>query len=342
MPEKSSTVEAPVVDAERAEPFATDQDYRAAAEQARSASAAYYAGEDQTVDDATYDGLIARMQATEAAHPEWKTADSPTAVVAAGAAPVGDVVHAAPMLSLDNVFDEPGLRAWAARLDKLVGTPVSDYVVEPKIDGLAISAIYTDGVLVRIATRGDGRAGEDVTGQARLVAGLPPKLSRPESLEVRGEVFMTDADFEVANERRTGAGEPAFANPRSAAAGSLRAVRAYDVPLSFFAYAAPDLDAAAADRHSGALAYLEGLGIATTAGSSAGLIACADIDAVLAAVAGLGGNRAGLGFGIDGAVIKADRYAEQQAAGSGSRAPRWGIAFKFPADTRTTKLIGIE
>ena len=338
----NSAITVAVVDATRAEPFATVEQYWVAVEQARAASAAYYAGADQTVDDATYDALIARMQATEAAHPDWTPADSPTAVVAAGVAPVGDVVHGAPMLSLDNVFDDDGLRAWTVRLDKLVGTPVTRFVVEPKIDGLAVSAIYVGGVLARIATRGDGRAGEDVTGQARLVAGLPATLAESVSIEVRGEVFMTDADFAVANARRTGAGEPAFANPRSAAAGSLRAVRTYDVPLSFFAYAVPDLEPDVADTHSGALAYLEGLGIATTASSSAGLATCGSIDVVVEAVARLGANRGGLGFGIDGVVIKADLYADQAAAGSGSRAPRWGTAYKFPADTRTAKLIGIE
>lgn len=329
----------PVVDARVAEPFGSIEEYTATGARVRAAAAAYYAGTALVLDDAVYDGLIARMLATETVHPDWREPDSPTVVVGAGAAPVGDVAHSAPMLSLDNVFDEEGLRGWATRLDKVVGRAVTGFCVEPKIDGLAIAALYIEGKLVRVATRGDGQSGEDVTGQARLVAGLPAVLTEAVSIEVRGEVFMTDADFVVANERRTGAGEPAFANPRSAAAGSLRAQRVYDVPLSFLAYASHGLDAV---THSGALERLEQLGVDSTAGSSAGLALCVDVDEVFAAVSRLGARRGSLGFGIDGAVVKADAYADQEAAGSGTRAPRWGIAYKFPADTRTTRLIGIE
>jgi len=333
---------APVVDAAAAETFASRDDYRAAAARVREAAAAYYAGTEPELDDADYDALIARMLATEASRPAWREDDSPTASVGAGAAPVGDVTHAAPMLSLGNVFDADGLHTWAARLDKLVGHPVTQYCVEPKIDGLALSASYVDGRLTQLATRGDGSTGEDVTTQARLIAGLPERLSEPVTLEVRGEVYMTDDDFEVANERRTGHGEPAFANPRSAAAGSVRAQRPYDVPLSFFAYAQRGLDPADAATQSGSMARLEQLGIATTARSAAGLVVCATVDEAMAAIARLGTDRGKLGFGIDGAVIKADHAADRDAAGVGTREPRWGIAYKFPADTRTTTLVGIE
>jgi DNA ligase (NAD+) len=380
---------APVVDAVRAEPFATADAYRSATEQVRAAAASYFAGSDLVLDDASYDALIARVTATEAAYPQWRLADSPTGAVAAGMGVVGDVEHSEPMLSLDNVFDEDGLRAWATRLDRVVGRVVNRFTVEPKIDGLAIAATYVDGQLQRVATRGDGRTGEDVTSQTRLVAGLPDELSQPVTLEVRGEVFMTDVDFAHANELRIAHDEPAFANPRSAAAGSLRAQRVYDVPLSFFAYAIHGLsddavvavlpgdaaevvvarlpgeamvaglpDAAAVGgvsevlaagssdeggaTHSGAMEFLGRLGVATTAQSSAGLAVCADIDTVFAAVARLGATRGDLGFGIDGAVIKADLASDRAAAGSGTRAPRWGIAYKFPADTRATKLLAIE
>ncbi len=332
-------VDAPVVDALRAEPFATPEAYADGIEQVRTAAAAYFAGSDLVLDDATYDALIARLSATEAARPEWRAADSPTGTVAAGMGVQGDVEHTSPMLSIDNVFDEDGLRAWAARLERLVGHPVTQFCVEPKIDGLAISALYVDGTLQRVATRGDGRTGEDVSSQTRLVSGLPDHLAEPITVEIRGEVFMTDADFARANELRLEHGEPAFANPRSAAAGSLRAQRVYDVPLSFFAYATHGLTE---ETHSGAIEYLGRLGVATTAQSSAGLAVCADIDAVFAAVARLGATRGDLGFGIDGAVVKADLAADRDAAGAGTKAPRWGIAYKFPADTRTTKLIGIE
>ncbi len=332
----------PVVDAAVAVPFSTAAAYRTAIERVRAAAEAYFAGSDLVLDDAAYDALIARLTATEAAHPRWRVADSPTGSVAAGMGVIGDVEHSEPMLSLDNVFDEEGLRAWATRLDRVVGRPVTPFTVEPKIDGLAIAAIYTDGRLQRVATRGDGRAGEDVTTQTRLVAGLPEQLREPVTVEVRGEVFMTDIDFTHANELRVAHDEPAFANPRSAAAGSLRAQRVYDVPLSFFAYAVHGLPDDASPTHSGAMAYLDRLGVTTTAQSSAGLRICADIDEVFAVVADLGATRGELGFGIDGAVIKADLATDRAAAGSGTRAPRWGIAYKFPADTRATKLLAIE
>jgi DNA ligase (NAD+) len=183
----------------------------------------YYSGPDLVMDDATYDALVARIAATETARPDWRADDSPTGVVAAGAGVVGDIEHSSPMLSLDNVFDADTLRRWAVRLERLLGRPAGGYTVEPKIDGLAVAARYVEGQLTLVATRGDGRAGEDVTGRARRAAGLPARLVEPMTVEVRGEVFMTDADFAAANELRTGHGEPPFAHPRSAAAGTLRA-----------------------------------------------------------------------------------------------------------------------
>jgi DNA ligase (NAD+) len=334
-----ATAAAPVVDARQAEPFPNAKAYHAAIEQVRAAAAAYFAGDELLMDDADYDALVARLAATEDAHPAWRAEDSPTAAVGAGMGVVGDVEHSEPMLSLDNIFDEEGLRAWAVRLDRIIGRPVARYTVEPKIDGLAVAARYVDGKLKQVATRGDGRTGEDVSGQTRLVSGLPKKLSERVTVEARGEVFMTDADFEVATERRVAHGEPAFANPRSAAAGSLRAQRTYDVPLSFFAYAAhglPDWP------HTEAMAYLYKLGVSTVAQSPAGQKVCTNIDEILTAVNHLGSTRGTLGFGVDGAVIKADLPADRSAAGFSSRAPRWGVAYKFPADTRTTKLLAIE
>jgi DNA ligase (NAD+) len=319
-----------------AEPFDTVSAYRTAIAQIRDAAAAYYSGPDLAMDDAQYDALMAQVAATEDAHPDWKVEDSPTEVVAAGGGVVGDVVHSEPMLSLDNVFDEETLRRWAARLDRLLGRPAAAYTVEPKIDGLAIAARYEDGRLVQVATRGDGRAGEDVTGQARRAAGLPERLTEPVTIEVRGEVFMTDADFDVANGMRTATGEPAFAHPRSAAAGTLRAQdRTYDAPLSFLAYGVRGLGDG---PHSAAMAELARLGVSSTDG----MPVCASIEDVLAAVEALNAGRGALGYGIDGAVIKADQPADRDLAGSSSRAPRWGIAYKFPADTRTTRLRAIE
>ncbi|MEN3307844.1 MAG: ligase [Micromonosporaceae bacterium] len=335
----------PVVDAAVAQPYGSAAAYRSAIGAVRSAAAAYYSGPDLAMDDAIYDGMMARIAATEAAHPGWKADDSPTGTIAAGAGVVGDVEHSTPMLSLDNVFGEDALRKWATRLERLLGRPAGGFTVEPKIDGLAIAARYVDGRLALVATRGDGRAGEDVTGQARRAAGLPARLREPLTVEVRGEVFMTDADFTEANAMRTGQGEPAFAHPRSAAAGTLRAEnRAYAAPLSFLAYAAHGLDGGAGEPvpHSAAMARLERLGVASTAGSAAGMPLCATIDEVITAVEALHGGRGALGFGVDGAVIKADQPADRERAGFSSRAPRWGIAYKFPADTRTTRLLRID
>jgi DNA ligase (NAD+) len=335
----------PVVDAALAEPFESADAYGSAVAAVRSAATSYYSGPDLVMDDATYDALVARVAATEAAHPGWKVEDSPTETVAAGGGVVGDVEHSTPMLSLDNVFGEDALRRWAARLERLLGHPAGGYTVEPKIDGLAVAARYVDGRLALVATRGDGRAGEDVTGQARRAAGLPERLREPVTVEVRGEVFMTDADFAQANLMRTGQGEPAFAHPRSAAAGTLRAQdRAYEAPLSFLAYAVHGLDGGDGEPvpHSATMGRLTDLGVATTAGSMAGMPLCTTVDEVVAAVDRLHNRRAELGFGVDGAVIKADQPADREQAGFSSRAPRWGVAYKFPADTRTTRLLRIE
>jgi DNA ligase (NAD+) len=333
----------PVVDAAHAVPFDTAEGYAAAIAQIRAASAAYYAGEDLAMDDAAYDALLARVTATEQARPGWAAADSPTGAVAAGAVAGGDVAHSTPMLSLANVFDADELRAWAARLDRVLGRPAAGYTVEPKIDGMAIAARYVEGRLVQVATRGDGRAGEDVTAQARAVAGLPATLAEPVTVEVRGEVFMTDDDFGQANELRTGHGGQPFANPRNAAAGTLRAQdRAYLAPLSFLAYAVHDLPGGEGLTHCAAMAAIAALGVTTTAVSPAGMPRCATVDDLLAAIEALDQARGTLGFAIDGAVIKADDPADRDAAGSSSRAPRWAIAHKFPADTRTSRLAAIE
>ncbi|MEV5764637.1 NAD-dependent DNA ligase LigA [Micromonospora sp. NPDC052213] len=336
---------APVVDAEFAVPFPDRPAYADAVAAVRAAAVAYHNGSDLLMDDAAYDALLARVEATEATRPDWTAADSPSGTVAAGVAAHGDVEHSEPMLGLDNVFGEEQLRRWANRLEKLLGHPVAAFVVEPKIDGLAIAAWYVDGRLVRVATRGDGRAGEDVTGQARRAVGLPGQLARPVTIEVRGEVFMTDADFVIANEMRTGHGEPPFAHPRSAAAGTLRAEgRAYDAPLSFIAYGMRGAvtEPTGEASHSTDMTALADLGVRTTLAASVPLAVCPTLDEVLAAVEALRAARSTIGFGVDGAVVKVDGARDRELAGSSSRAPRWGVAYKFPADTRTTRLLGIE
>jgi len=185
--------------------------------------------------------------------------------------------------SLDNVFGKDALRKWASRLERLLGQPAGGYTVEPKIDGLAIAARYVAGRLTLVATRGDGRAGEDVTAKPAGLPGCRAQLREPVTVEVRGEVFMTDADFAEANAMRTSHGEPAFPHPRSALAGTLRAQdRPYDAPLSFIAYAVHGLDGTDGEPmpHSAAMARLDALGVATTAASSAGMPLCPTIDEV--------------------------------------------------------------
>lgn len=334
MPRNVLSVIDPPVDPRVAEPFHTAGDYTAAVAVIRAAALAYYGGAELLMDDAAYDALLARVAATEAASPGWRVPVSPTDTVAAGVPIGGDVVHSTPMLGLDNVFGADDLRKWAARLDKLIGRPAAGYTVEPKIDGLAIAARYVDGELTLVATRGDGVAGENVTRIARRAAGLPARLSAPLTVEVRGEVYMTEADFAVANEMRVGHGEPAFAHPRSAAAGTLRAdQRAYAAPLSFLAYAVSGIDGS----HSTVLTTLASLGVATTE-----TVVATTLDEVLAAIERLNERRLTLGYGVDGAVVKADDPADRDAAGFSSRAPRWGISYKFPVDTRTTTLLGID
>lgn len=336
---------APVVNAASALPFASKEEYDSAVDIIREAAKAYYSGLDDLMDDATYDALVARVAASEEVNPDWQTIASPTQTVAAGVGAAGEVVHSTPMLSLDNVFSRDELLAWGARLERVLGHTPAGFTVEPKIDGLAIAALYEDGKLVRVATRGNGVAGEDVTAQARLAVGLPQQLSQPVTIEIRGEVFMTDSDFERANELRLEHGENAFANPRNAAAGSLRAQdRKYDVPLSFLAYAVHEVSGQrlVPAKHSEAMSYIASLGVKTTGMSSAGMPVVKTIAEVADAIEALGARRAQLGFAVDGAVVKADSYDEQAEAGFSSRAPRWGIAYKYPADTRTTKLTGIE
>ncbi|MEV6405400.1 NAD-dependent DNA ligase LigA [Streptomyces bobili] len=324
--------------------------YAQAVEDAVQASAAYYTGGTSVLDDDAYDRLVRGIAAWEAAHPEQVLPDSPTGKVAGGAVE-GDVPHTVAMLSLDNVFSPEEFTAWAASLARRVGHEAERYSVEPKLDGLAIAARYTRGRLTRLITRGDGTAGEDVTHAAGTVDGLPERLTEPVTVEVRGEVLMTTAQFEHANEVRTAHGGQPFANPRNAAAGTLRAKdRAYTVPMTFFGYgllplADTEADLAAAlgeAAHSDLMARAAVLGVNTTATTAVPGVTADTVEAVLARVREIGALRPELPFGIDGIVVKADLAADQQAAGSGTRAPRWAIAYKLPAVEKITRLLEVE
>ncbi|WP_330172345.1 NAD-dependent DNA ligase LigA [Streptomyces sp. NBC_01498] len=324
--------------------------YAVAVETAKKAAAAYYATGESALDDDAYDRMARGIAAYEEAHPGEVSADSPSGKVAGGAA-VGDVPHTVPMLSLDNVFGGDEFTTWAASVERRIGRPVECWNVEAKLDGLAVAARYEDGGLVRLITRGDGLAGEDVSHATGMIAGLPDRLAEPVTLEVRGEVLMTTEQFERANTLRTGHGGTPFANPRGAAAGSVRAKdRPYRVEMTFFAYAAlplattgPELAAAlTGDSHGEVLARVAALGVHTTAATAAPPRTVTDADAVRARVEEIAALRPELPFGIDGIVIKADAAADQLAAGSGSRAPRWAIAWKLPAVEKVTRLLDVE
>jgi DNA ligase (NAD+) len=324
--------------------------YVQAVADAVKAAAAYYAGGTSPLDDETYDRLVRGISAWEADHPDQVLPDSPTGKVAGGAAE-GDVPHTVAMLSLDNVFSPEQFAAWTASLARRIGHEAERFSVEPKLDGLAIVARYSQGRLARLITRGDGTAGEDVSHAIGTIEGLPDKLAEPVTVEVRGEVLMTTAQFEHANEVRTAHGGQPFANPRNAAAGTLRAKdRAYTVPMTFFGYGLlplSDTGDVLAERltslaHSELMALAAELGVNTTATTLVPGVTATTDDDVLTRIKEIAALRAELPFGIDGIVIKADLAADQQAAGSGSRAPRWAIAYKLPAVEKITRLLEVE
>jgi len=313
--------------------------YARAVEDVVKAAAAYYTDGTSPLDDDTYDRLMRGITAWEADHPDQVLPDSPSGKVAGGAVE-GDVPHTVAMLSLDNVFSAEQFTAWTASLARRIGHEAQRYSVEAKLDGLAIAARYTEGRLTRLITRGDGTAGEDVSHAMSTVEGLPETLAEPVTVEVRGEVLMTGAQFEHANEVRTAHGGQPFANPRNAAAGTLRAKdRAYTVPMTFFGYGLlplPDTDEALTARldglaHSELMALAGQLGVHTTATTEVPGVTADTTDDVLTRVREIAALRAELPFGIDGIVIKADLADDQRAAGNGSRAPRWAIAYKLSA-----------
>ncbi|OKJ62552.1 NAD-dependent DNA ligase LigA [Streptomyces sp. CB02261] len=333
----------PAVEAYSALPSTTA--YETALAQLGEASRAYYGGENSPMDDASYDGLRRAVLAWEATHPDT-TAGSTTGLVADGAAG-GDIPHTTRLLSLDNVFSPEQLTGWEASLKRRLGRDAEGgFTVEPKLDGAAVAARYRDGRLVQIITRGDGTHGEDVSHVIGSVHGLPEQLDRPLTFEARGEILFTQAQFETANEVRTAHGAPPFANPRNGAAGTLRAKdRPYRLELTFWAYGAVDLDGESflpvGATHAEVLAAVGEAGVQTTARTPAGLHVVSTIAEAQAKVEEIAAMRAGLPFGIDGVVIKADSAADQEAAGVGSRFPYWAIAYKLPAVERQTVLTDV-
>ncbi|MFF7636008.1 NAD-dependent DNA ligase LigA [Kitasatospora sp. NPDC008050] len=303
------------------------------------AAAAYYADGATPLGDDEYDALLRSIEAYEGAHPDQVLPDSPSGKVGAGAA-VGDVPHSVPMLSLDNVFSAEELTQWAAGLERRLARPVDGWCVEPKLDGLAVAARYRAGHLYQLLTRGDGLAGEDITHSADAVLGLPAQLTEPLDVELRGEVLLTTEQFDHANEVRTAHGAIPFANPRSGAAGTLRAKdRPYRIELTFFAYGAIGPDALG---HTALLERLSELGANTAAATAAHPVRCATLDEVQQRIDEVAELRDTLAFGIDGVVVKADSAEDQELAGSGSRAPRWAVAHKLAARYKVTRLLDVE
>ena len=306
----------------------------------------YYVLDEPSVPDAEYDRLMRELRALEAAHPELIVPDSPTQRVAGTpSAAFGEVVHRIPMLSLDNAFSEEDVRAFDRRIHERLGVEGElEYVAEPKLDGLAIAVLYRDGLLAQAATRGDGVTGEDVTANVRTVRQVPHRLSgaAPPLIEVRGEVFMPLKGFERMNARARARGEKVFVNPRNAAAGSLRQLDpriSAARPLDAFFYGIGALEGAPPPSgQAQLLAWLRRLGLPVSpdAHPVRGVGGC------LAYYRDMGARRASLPYQIDGVVYKLESRADQERLGFVSRAPRWAIAHKFPAEEALTVVRDIE
>ena len=309
------------------------------------ANRAYHQADAPEISDADYDALKRRNAAIEAAFPELKRADSPTEQV--GAAPseaFAKVRHARPLYSLENAFAEADIADFALRVRRFLNlgadAPLA-FTAEPKIDGLSLSLRYENGRLVTAATRGDGEVGENVTANARTIADIPDRLTgAPSVLEVRGEVYMTHADFEALNARQAETGRT-FANPRNAAAGSLRQLDpriTASRPLRFFAYAWGEIAAPLADTQAAAIARLATLGFTT----NPLMATCTTVADMLAHYREIERQRATLGYDIDGVVYKVDRLDYQARLGFRSTTPRWALAHKFSAERATTQIEAID
>ncbi|GMV69199.1 MAG: DNA ligase [Pseudomonadota bacterium] len=307
----------------------------------------YYVLDAPEISDAEYDALMRRLQGLEAAYPALVTPDSPTQRVGGAPSPTfGSVTHREPMLSLENAFEDGEVVAFDRRVRERLGFDGAVvYCAEPKLDGLAVSLLYEDGRLVRGATRGDGTTGEEVTANLRAIPSVPLCLQGmgwPQALEVRGEVYMPRAGFAAMNARLQAAGERLFANPRNAAAGSLRQLDARVTarrPLSWFAYAlgAVEPDADLPVTHFERLAALRSWGLPVCPLNER----VTGVEGLLDYYRRMQARRAQLDYDIDGVVYKVDDIAAQQRLGFVSRAPRWAIAHKYPAEEARTQVVDV-
>ncbi len=305
----------------------------------------YYVLNQPQITDQQYDKLFAELKSLEQANPGLVTADSPTQRVSGKPLEgFASVRHAVPMLSMDNTYNQDELRAFDERVEKGLGSKDYDYVVELKIDGVAISLRYERGRLVTAATRGDGEVGDDATANVRTIKSVPLALlgdgHMPDILEVRGEVYIPAERFVELNRLRKDAGEDAFANPRNATAGSLKLLDARitaERNLSFFAYAAGQASEALAENHWGMLQGFKKLGLPV----NTHIKRAKDIEQVIEICLGWGKKREKLDYQIDGMVIKVNKFSQQDILGATGRAPRWCISYKFPAEQAQTTVESI-
>ncbi len=312
----------------------------------------YHTLDDPVISDAEYDRLMQQLRQLEAEHPELITPDSPTNRV--GAEPLAvfeKVTHPIPMTSLGNAFDDGDMRNWLARVERLLPAGLTvdnlEFVVEPKIDGLAMALTYENGLLVRGATRGNGVEGENVTANVRTVKSIPLRIPAaadgppaPARIEVRGEVYMPNADFNVFNQQQSEKGERVYANPRNFAAGSLRQLDSRITaqrPLAFFAYAIGYVEGATITSQQEALNYLKALGFSV----NPDILHTGNFTEALTFIHQWMEQRNRLPYDADGAVVKINSFELQQELGVVGNAPRWAIAYKFPAREATTKVLEI-
>ena len=296
----------------------------------------YYVLDNPTVSDQEYDRLMQELQSIEAKHPEWITADSPSQRVG-GEVLDGfqKVTHQRMMLSLGNIFNEDELREFDDRIREIY--PQVEYVCELKIDGLAVSLVYADGQLSYGATRGDGTIGEDITHNVKTIKSIPLSIDYQGDFEVRGEIYMPKKSFEQLNQQRKEAGEPLFANPRNAAAGSVRQLDsriAAKRGLDAFLYMVPTASEVGCQTHKEALDYIKQLGFKTNPMTRV----CANIQEVWQFIMEMTEKRQSLPYEIDGIVIKVNRLDWQERLGYTAKVPKWAIAYKFPAEEVITKL----
>ncbi|MBM7621974.1 DNA ligase (NAD+) [Bacillus tianshenii] len=301
----------------------------------------YHVLDKPSVTDAEYDSLLHELLTLEKDFPELQTPDSPSQRVGGNILEMfNKVEHRTPMLSLGNAFNEDDLRDFDRRVRQAVGEDVK-YVCELKIDGLAVSLRYEDGLFAQGATRGDGTTGEDITMNLKTIRSIPLRLKDPVSIEVRGEAFMPKRSFEKLNEAKLEREEEPFANPRNAAAGSLRQLDpkiAAQRNLDVYIYSLADAGETGIESHSEALNYLEEIGFKTNKERKK----CASIDEVIEYVTAWHTKRPDLSYDIDGIVIKVDETEQQEQLGFTAKSPRWAVAYKFPAEEVATKLLDIE